>query len=73
MGVGGGVLTWPYPLNVQSCPPRDQRRALRSKVLGQIAQCNAIRFQRAHSEQAVIAHACHGYILQILTGLPDGS
>ena len=25
----------------------------------------------AHSEQAVIAHACHGHTLQLLTGLSD--
>ena len=42
MGVGEGLLTWPYPLKVQACPPRDQRRALRSKVSGQIAQWVAV-------------------------------
>ena len=26
-------------------------------------------FERAHSEQAVIAHACHGHTLQLSTGL----
>ena len=28
---------------------------------GQYKQVNSIRFLRAHSEQAVIAHACHGH------------
>ena len=35
---GGGrreLLTCPYPLKVQACPPRDQRPALRSRVSGQ--------------------------------------
>ena len=27
-----GPLTCPYPLNVQACPPRDQRPALRFRV-----------------------------------------
>ena len=30
-----------------------------------------VRFLRAHSEQAVIAHACHGHTLQLSTGLSD--
>ena len=34
-GGEGGILTCPYPLKVQACPPRDQRPALRSRVLGQ--------------------------------------
>ena len=34
-GGGGGLLTSPYPLKVQACPPRVQRPALRSRVLGQ--------------------------------------
>ena len=37
-GGGGGrreLLSCPYPLKVQACPPRDQRPALRSRVSGQ--------------------------------------
>ena len=36
-GVGVGVgrtITCPYPLKVQTCPPRDQRPALGSRVSG---------------------------------------
>ena len=34
-GEGGGLFTFPYPLKVPACPPRDQRPALRSRVSGQ--------------------------------------
>ena len=32
---GRELLTCPYPLKVQACPPRDQRPALRPRVSGQ--------------------------------------
>ena len=34
-GVGRELLTCPYPLKVQACPPRDQRPAAQSRVSGQ--------------------------------------
>ena len=34
-GGGGELFTCPYPLKVQTCPPRDQRPALLSRVSGQ--------------------------------------
>ena len=35
MGVGVELLTCPYPLKVQACPPQDQRLTVRFMVLGQ--------------------------------------
>ena len=34
-----------------------------------IVMSNSSRFYRAHSEQAVIAHVCHGHTLQLSSGL----
>ena len=36
-GMGGGseLITRPYPLKVQACPPRNRRLATRSRVSGQ--------------------------------------
>ena len=33
--VGGELTTCPYPLNVEACPPRDQRPALQASISGQ--------------------------------------